>query len=172
MNTMEITKIVAGLCAALLIFLVVQSGSHTLYAVGGGHGDDHGDAYPIEVASSGEAEPEEEVVEVAFADLYAAADPAAGESLWRACRTCHALEPGRNGTGPYLHGVVGRDIAAADGFGYSDALTGAEGAWDPETLSAFIEDPRGWAPGTRMAYNGMPDAEDRANLIAYIATFQ
>jgi cytochrome c len=65
---------------------------------------------------------------------------------------------------------VGRDIAAADGFSYSDALASLDQAWTPENLSGFLENPRGWAPGTAMAYNGMGDVEDRANLIAYLAT--
>ena len=46
------------------------------------------------------------------------------------------------------------------------------GAWTPENLSSFIEHPREYAPGTKMAYRGMSDAEDRANLIAYLAAFQ
>ena len=64
---------------------------------------------------------------------------------------------------------MGRDIASADGFGYSDALTGLEGNWEPESLSGFIENPRGYANGTAMSYGGMDDVEDRANLIAYLA---
>jgi cytochrome c len=47
-----------------------------------------------------------------------------------------------------------------------------EGDWTPENLSGFLENPRAYAPGTSMAYNGMSDVEDRANLIAYLATFQ
>lgn len=74
--------------------------------------------------------------------------------------------------GPYLHGVVGRPIAAADGFSYSDALASLGDAWTPENLSGFLENPRSWAPGTAMAYNGMSDVEDRANLIAYLETQQ
>jgi cytochrome c len=61
---------------------------------------------------------------------------------------------------------------SAEGFGYSDALLSQDGDWTPENLSAFLENPRGYAPGTAMAYNGMSDVEDRANLIAYLATQQ
>ena len=60
--------------------------------------------------------------------------------------------------------------AASEGFNYSDVLASMGGDWTPENLSAFIENPRGYAPGTAMAYNGMRDIEDRANLIAYLAT--
>lgn len=87
-------------------------------------------------------------------------------------RLAHALNAGQNGVGPYLLGVVGRDVASADGFSYSDALTGIEGNWTPEMLSGFIENPRSYAEGTAMSYAGMSDVEDRANLIAYLATQQ
>jgi cytochrome c len=68
--------------------------------------------------------------------------------------------------------VVDRPKASADGFNYSAALSGLGGAWTPENLSGFLENPRGYAPGTSMSYNGMRDVGDRANLIAYLATFQ
>ena len=83
---------------------------------------------------------------------------------------CHQLEEGANAVGPYLYGVVGREIGSADGYGsYSGALSeqGAD-VWDPETLSNFLENPQGWAPGTSMGYSGLSDVEDRANLIAYL----
>jgi cytochrome c len=67
---------------------------------------------------------------------------------------------------------VGRPKHSAEGFSYSDALLSQDGDWTPENISAFLENPRGYAPGTAMAYNGMSDVEDRANLIAYLATFQ
>jgi cytochrome c2 len=98
------------------------------------------------------AELEQEVVEIAFADVYATADAGAGERLWRQCQACHALNPGQNGVGPYLHGVVGRPKHSAEGFSYSDALLSQDGDWTPENLAAFLENPRGYAPGTAMAY--------------------
>jgi cytochrome c len=111
------------------------------------------------------------VVEVAFADVYAAADPARANGCGASVQACHALEPGQNGVGPYLHGVVDRPEA----FGgrlrlFRRAAVAGRGDWTPENISAFIENPRAYAPGTAMAYNGMRDVEDRANLIAYLAT--
>jgi cytochrome c2 len=64
--------------------------------------------------------------------------------------------------------VVGREIASANGFTYSDALKGIEGQWDLEHLSAFLENPQGYAPGTKMSFAGLPKAEDRVNVIAYL----
>lgn len=169
-DTMTITKIGGSLCAALLIFLLAGWASEGLYHVGmDSHDDDHVAGYPIAVEEAAPASTEE-VIEVAFADVYASADAAEGERLWRQCSACHALEAGVNGVGPYLHGVVNRAKHSAEGFGYSDALLGQDGEWSPENLSAFIENPRSYAPGTAMSYNGMRDVEDRANLIAYLAT--
>lgn len=169
-DTMKITKGFGSLCAALLVLLLGGWAAEGLYNVDS-HGDDHARGYVIDLGEDDDA-PVEEVVEVAFADVYAAADAASGERLWRQCSACHQLEPGANGVGPYLHGVVGRPKHSADGFGYSDGLLALEGDWSPENLSGFLENPREYAPGTAMAYNGMRDVEDRANLIAYLATFQ
>jgi cytochrome c len=166
---MTITKAFGSVCAALLVLLLGGWAAEGLYSIDS-HGDDHVRGYVID--TGGDEAPEEEVVEVAFADVYATADAGAGERLWRQCSACHALEPGRNGVEPYLHGLVGRDKHSVEGFSYSDALLSQDGAWTPENISAFIENPRGYAPGTAMAYNGMRDIEDRANLIAYIATFE
>jgi len=43
--------------------------------------------------------------------------------------------------------------------------------WTPDQLDAFLADPRGFLKGTRMAYGGMKDADQRAALIAYLSTF-
>jgi cytochrome c len=167
LDTMTFTKAVGALCGALLVFLLGAWAAEVLYSPHGSHGEQ---AYVIDTGadSTATAEPEETAD---FATLYAAADPAAGERLWRQCASCHALEKGKNGTGPYLYGIVGRDKGSAEGFRYSEALASAEGTWEPENISAFIENPRGYLPGTSMAYAGMRKAEDRANLIAYLATF-
>ena len=75
---------------------------------------------------------------------------------------------GENGAGPYLYGVVGRAKAAADGFGYSDTLASMGGEWTPENLSAFLEKPAQYAPGTSMSFSGLRKIEDRADVIAYL----
>ena len=107
-----------------------------------------------------------------MAALLAAADAAAGEKVFAKCKACHKLDGG-NGTGPHLDGVVNRAKASVEGFSYSDALTGMAGdSWTPENLYAFLENPKGYAPGTKMSFAGLPKSEDRANVIAYLATQQ
>jgi cytochrome c len=159
---MTFTKVAASLCGALLVFLLGKWAADILYSVDG-HGQQ---AYVIETDSGEDTAAVEE--EVSFADVLASADIEKGARVYRKCSACHKLEVGENGTGPYLYGIVGREIAAADGFGYSDALASAEGAWTPEELDAFLEKPSSYAPGTSMSFAGLNKIEDRANVIAYL----
>lgn len=175
MNTMILTKTAGALIGSLLFLLLVTWATTSLYHVGPGHvaeGEEIPQAYAIEVAgaeedaAAEEAEPEETVD---FATVLASADAAAGEKVWGKCRACHKLD-GSRGTGPHLDGVVGREIGTVADFNYSDAMAAHGGAWDPETLQAYLEDPKGYIPGNKMAFAGLPKVEDRANLIAYLET--
>jgi cytochrome c len=97
------------------------------------------------------------------------ADADAGAKDARKCAACHSFEEGGKAKiGPPLWGVVGRDIAAVDGFSYSDAMTQKEGAWDYQKLDAFLTKPREWAPGTKMAFAGIAKPEERADVILYL----
>ncbi len=170
-DTMTLTKLIGGLCGTLLVYLLGGWFAETVYAAGASSGSSHDEgesmAYVIRVEDDGD----EEVVDEgpSFEEIFAMADAAEGEGLFRACAACHKLEAGENGAGPYLYGVVGRDVGTAEGFGsYSGALTEVADVWTPANLNLFLENPRGWAPGTSMGYNGMRRIEDRANLIAYL----
>ena len=169
-DTMTVTKVVGAFCGALLVFLLGSWAAEVVYGPGeeGGEGEELAQGYVIETGEEeveeGPAEPE-----IPFEEVLAAADPGAGERIWRQCSACHKLD-GSNGTGPYLNGVVGRDIASVADFNYSDTLAGMEGAWTPEALSGFIHDPREYAPGTKMTYNGLDDVADRADIIAFLQT--
>lgn len=159
-DTMTITKIAGGLFGAWLILLLGKWAGEEIY-----HAEAHGDqSYVIEVASADSGEPAEEID---MAALMEAADAGKGEGIFRKCSACHKVD-GTDAVGPHLNGVVGRDIASVGGFSYSGGLSGKEGAWDPENLSAFLTSPKGWAPGTTMGFAGLKKPEDRANVIAYL----
>jgi len=104
--------------------------------------------------------------------VQAEGDAADGERLFRPCMACHQIGGGAiSRIGPQLNGLVGRTIGTVEGFTYSDTLTeaGAEGhLWTEAALSNFLEDPRGYMPGTSMVFRGIRSAEDRADLIAYM----
>jgi cytochrome c len=106
-----------------------------------------------------------------IAPLLASADAAAGQALaGRLCAACHSFnEGGRNGVGPNLHGVVGAPHARVAGFNYSAANRAlADKPWGYEELNAFLHNPGRAMPGTRMAFAGIANAEQRANIIAYL----
>jgi len=169
MDQMEITKIVGAACSALLVLMLFGWASETIYHVGGGHGDhgEHEMAYIIETDEGDDEAVEEEVIDMVA--LVAMADSAKGEKGFRKCSSCHKLGEGAaNGVGPQLNAVLGRAVGSIDGFGYSGVLADHGGAWEIENLSAFLENPKGYAPGTKMAFNGLKKPEDRANLIAYL----
>lgn len=163
MDELEISKVVGVGCAALLAFVGLSEVSHGVVAM---H-DLKDPAYAVEVAEDDGAAEEEEVVTIAA--LMAGADAAAGERVFRSCQACHNVEAGAGSKqGPNLWGIMGRDIASTDGFSYSTALAEKEGPWDWEAMNAFLTDPKGWARGTKMAYNGIRKDEDRANLLAWL----
>merc|ERR1711953_350447 len=77
-------------------------------------------------------------------------------------------DKGAKGTGPKLQGVVGRPVASADGFSYSGALSGKGGKWSEKTLDKYLKSPADYAPGNAMAFAGLANAKDRADVIPYL----
>ena len=158
-DTMTLTKISAGVFGAWLVLLLGKWAAEEIY-----HADSHGEAsYVIEIDTA-DAAPEEEVD---FAAVLAAADLAKGEKAFKKCSACHKVN-GEDGVGPHLDGVVDREVAAIDGFGYSGALTALEGTWTVDELNAFLTKPNSYAKGTTMGFNGLKKPQERANLIAYL----
>ncbi len=102
----------------------------------------------------------------------AAGDAAAGQKVFYKCAICHTSVAGKNGLGPSLFGVVGRHSASAPGYNYSDAMKAANKTWDEKTLDVWLTNPKALVPGTKMAFSGLPKAEDRENVIAYLATLK
>jgi cytochrome c len=116
--------------------------------------------------------PTPEQIATAMAALpppYSSADYEAGRRVFAQCRSCHTIDAsGANRTGPHLHGVFGRHVGAVEGFAYSPALQGADFTWDADSLSHWVENPREFLPGNRMAFAGVRDETQRKNLIAYL----
>ena len=173
MDTMESTKIVGGLCAALLVFLLAGWAAETMYHVGSsGHGDgeEHVSGYPIEVAAvetGGDDEPE-----MTLDQMMAAADADKGKKVFSKCKACHKVEDGANGTGPYLFNVLDRRIGGVAGYEYSGAMASFEGDWDFESLNAFLIKPSAYINGTKMSFAGLKKEMDRANVIKYLESLK
>ena len=105
---------------------------------------------------------------VAAPQAFAAGDAANGKKVFRKCQACHVVNKEQNRVGPHLVGIMGRAAGAVDGFKYSKAMAESGITWDDATLDAYLENPRGYIKGNRMAFPGLKKAEDRADVIAYL----
>jgi cytochrome c len=95
-------------------------------------------------------------------------DAARGEKKFEECASCHTTAQGPNGVGPSLHGLIGRKAGEVSDFRYSAPMKRSGITWSAKTLDDFIADPQKVVAGNRMPYAGLPDANDRADLIAYL----
>ena len=87
------------------------------------------------------------------------------------CFTCHTIDKGgRNKVGPNQWDIVGRKKASHEGFSYSSALQAKGGDWTYEDINHMIFKPQAFVRGTKMAFAGLPKAQDRADVIAYLRT--
>lgn len=109
----------------------------------------------------------------ASAALAADGDAAAGEALFKQkCKVCHQIGEGaKNFVGPELNGIIGRKTGSAAGYSYSDANKNSGITWDAEKLNTYLTDPKATIPGTKMIFAGLPKDTDRANIIAYVSSF-
>ncbi|MFO1272757.1 MAG: c-type cytochrome [Rubrivivax sp.] len=102
----------------------------------------------------------------------AAQDLERGRQLFEKCYACHNVQPPSGNDGPALAGVVGRASASLEDFRYSKPMSRANLTWDEATLDRYLADPPTVVPGTRMAFDGLPNAADRASVIAYLKTLK
>ena len=100
---------------------------------------------------------------------YQTADLSNGEAKFAVCRSCHTLnEGGDDMVGPNLWGVFGRKAGSKPGFSYSNDMKAAGWSWDTDRLDKWIANPKAVLLGTKMTYVGMPDANDRRDVIAFL----
>jgi cytochrome c len=99
-------------------------------------------------------------------------DAASGADVYKKCRACHQVgESAVNAVGPQLNGIIGRKAGTVDGFAYSDANKSSGVTWDKATFLKYIKDPRAAMPGNKMAFVGIKDEQDAADLFAYLEQF-
>ena len=104
---------------------------------------------------------------------HADGDPALGKKVFNRCIACHEAATDRDKVGPHLMGVVGRKAGSAESFEghYSQAMKDAGAAglvWDEANLAEYLKAPKLKVPGNRMAFTGLTNDDDIANVIAYL----
>ena len=172
-DTMTLTKATGAVCGSLLVYLFISWAGEALYTTGAGEGhggEEVAQAYTIDTGAA-EATTTTADAGPSFDVVYASANAAEGEKVFNKCKACHKVD-GSNGTGPHLNGVVGRARGSVEGFGYSDAMKSVSDPWTPQHLEEFLTNPKAYVAGTKMGFAGLPKIEDRANVIAYLASLK
>jgi cytochrome c len=164
MDSLELNKVVGAVLLGGMVALVSGILAEKLVEprhFGGGAATAGGAAPAPQAPAAAALEP--------VSPLLAAADAKAGEAVFKKCASCHnADKGGKAKVGPDLWNVVGGPRAQFPGFAYSDALKSKGGNWDYEQLNEWLFSPKDFAPGTKMAFAGLKDVKDRANVIAWL----
>ncbi|NRA28890.1 MAG: c-type cytochrome [Parvularculaceae bacterium] len=172
-------KLAAAALVTLLIAVGIPVVIHTFEVLAEGHHHDkHDEENPfhlayipyVELVGGGAAPVEEE--KISLGCLLANADPARGEKGAKLCASCHSLEAGGgNGTGPALWNLLDRAVGSVDGYGYTAALQGYDGAWSYEELDGYLYDSAAYINGTAMNQKIRKDNK-RADILAYLGTLR
>ncbi|MCW1384148.1 cytochrome c family protein [Novosphingobium sp. KCTC 2891] len=104
----------------------------------------------------------------AVAGAQTAGDPAKGKTVYARCAACHDLNTGATRLGPSMKGIVGRKAGSVAGFNYSPAMKAKAVTWNAQALDQYLAAPAKFIPGNRMPFAGLPNPQDRADLIAYL----
>lgn len=172
MDSFEINKIAGAILAALLLIFgsatiidIVKSGKKSQVA---------GYTLPAPKGASGlvgAASADNAITVPKIAELMTKASVESGAGVFKKCATCHTPDKGgKNGTGPNLWNVVGRKIGAVDGFAYSAVSKAKGGDWSWDNLIPYINAPAAWLPGNKMAFAGIKDPGELADLMVYLRT--
>ena len=168
MDAFEINKIAGATLAALLLIFGSKTMLDIVYKE---HKPEKpGWALPIkEAPATGTATPAVAFEAAKVVALLPKANADGGQDIFKRCLQCHTPDKGgRNLVGPNLWGVVGRKIAQAPGFPYSDVMKNKGGEWTWEELAKYLHDPKAALPGNKMAFAGIKDDAELADLLVYI----
>jgi cytochrome c len=174
MDSFELNKLAMAVLVAGVVAMSLSLGVNGFYQGAKSHDDGHGGevkrGYQIEVTEESPAGgAAAEVKSPDIAGFFASASLDKGVNLSKACAACHSFEDGgAHKVGPRLYDIVGSKIARHKDYSYSNALAAKGGNWGYQELSEFLEKPRNYVSGTKMAYAGMKKPEDRASILLYL----
>ena len=167
MDAFEVNKTVGAVLSAMLVIFASKTVLDIAYRE---HKPEKpGWALPITDVASHSAAPAALFDAKEVLGLLAKASADNGQDSFKKCLACHTPQKdGKNGTGPNLWGVVGRKPGAHAGFPYSDAMKNKGGEWNWEALAAYLHDPKGAVPGNKMAFPGIRDNAELADVLVYL----
>jgi cytochrome c len=168
MNMFEVNKIAGSALAALLLAF----GSGAVLEIFGSHAQPKpGYTLPV-VAAAVTTGPAAAAFDFkAVQPLLAKASVENGQAAFKKCTTCHTPDKGgKNGQGPNLWGIIGKKPGSHDGFNFSEPVKAKAGAWSFDSLAAYIQDPKAAIPGNKMAFAGIKDNAELADVLAYLRT--
>jgi cytochrome c len=172
MDSFEMNKLIGALLGTVFVVFSVALISDGLFSSPAPEKPGFEIVAAEEPAEGGAAEP---AAPQPIGPLLAAADPKAGEAIFKKCAACHTGDKGgANKVGPNLWGIVNRVVASHEGYAYSAGMKafsdGGKAVWDYDHLSGFLTAPKAYVKGTAMGFGGLKKVEDRAALIAYLRT--
>jgi cytochrome c len=171
MDSFEWNKIAGAVLGTLLFVVAIKIASEMIfevpmplkpgYVVQG---------VPAASSGAGPSQPAEELLPD-FGTVLAKADVAKGQQVSQRCQQCHDLSKGGpDKIGPNLWGIIGRPRASRSSFSYSSAMSSSHAPWMFERLFRYLKSPQAVVPGTKMSFAGLPSAQDRIDLIAWLRT--
>ena len=167
MDSFELNKILGAILGTCLILLVTSFAASALFA------PNKPEKPGFEIAVKEEAAGGEKAAAAAppepIEKLLQTASVQKGEQAAKKCAACHDFtKGGPNKVGPNLFGIVGDKKGEGRGFNFSAAMKAKGGTWTIDDLSQFIDNPKGFVPGTAMGFAGIQKGSERADVIAYL----
>ena len=165
MNSFEIQKIISAILITILVVFGIGKISDFIF-----NGEENTIvAYKVDATEGLSEESSASETSVDMTALFALADLARGEKVFKKCAACHSInKDGRNKIGPKLYNIVGRSTGAAVSYKYSKALATYNKNWTFEELNGFLIKPSSWIKGNKMGFAGLKDDKDRASIILYL----